>query len=611
MNALLTIALSNLLVACVFGVCAIFVHAFWRRPALVHGLWLLFFLKLLTPPLYPVAIPWRWPTQEASECKTNIEESTPAIRAATVRERRTAPVPDVDPQETFIEPLATSDQPPIETMLVANEPVQTAPEPTPFAQAPPIEIPWLEIVAGIWPAGSLGWFLLAGVRLDRFHQRLRFGKPAPDDLQSEAGVLADRMGITTPQVWVLPGALSPMLWVSHGTPRLLIPEGLLARLDNDQRQALLVHELAHWRRGDHWVRRLELVVLMLYWWCPLVWWARRHLQEAEEECCDAWVVWMMPGAARGYALALLETVDFMASVRAVLPPVASGIGHVRLLKRRLTMIMQGTTPRALTLSGGLAVLGLGAILLPLIPSWGQQPPADFGRERASAAQSETIRSEQEAIDRSMREFKRLQLELERSRKEIETRSRDLQQKLDKLQMEQRVLEQMEAAKRQERRALAAVQEAQRIQAQRNQNDDVAPVKPGGRAGATGNDGSDIEKRLRAVERKLDMLIQMMQRKGPAVNPAMAPGGLPPKMTEPVGVPNAGPIHPPTPTATPPLPSVAPVATPPTPKPELAPEAPAANAPSIASPDGAPLQSNAPALPRAPQGPRIAPATPVQ
>jgi hypothetical protein len=38
------------------------------------------------------------------------------------------------------------------------------------------------------------------------------------------------------------------------------------------------------------------------------------------------------------------------------------------------MIMQGTTPRALTWSGLFAVLGLSAVLLPLAPTWAQQRP---------------------------------------------------------------------------------------------------------------------------------------------------------------------------------------------------------------------------------------------
>src|SRR5205814_1981157 len=51
-------------------------------------------------------------------------------------------------------------------------------------------------------------------------------------------------------------------------------------------------------------------------------------------------------------------------------------GRVSDLKRRLTMIMRGTTPRALGWRGLLAVLGLGALLLPLLPAWAraQAPP---------------------------------------------------------------------------------------------------------------------------------------------------------------------------------------------------------------------------------------------
>src|SRR5205085_2360482 len=82
-----------------------------------------------------------------------------------------------------------------------------------------------------------------------------------------------------------------------GRPRVLLPAALWARLSEAQRDALLLHELAHLRRGDHWVRRLELAVLGLYWWLPTVWWARREIQRAEEECCDAWVVWASPRSA--------------------------------------------------------------------------------------------------------------------------------------------------------------------------------------------------------------------------------------------------------------------------------------------------------------------------
>jgi beta-lactamase regulating signal transducer with metallopeptidase domain len=89
-----------------------------------------------------------------------------------------------------------------------------------------------------------------------------------------------------------------MLWAVLRRPRLLLPAGLWDDLDEAQRDTLIAHELAHLRRRDHWVRLVEVAATVLYWWHPAVWWARRELREAEEQCCDAWVVWSMPRCAR-------------------------------------------------------------------------------------------------------------------------------------------------------------------------------------------------------------------------------------------------------------------------------------------------------------------------
>src|SRR5262249_55165372 len=166
------------------------------------------------------------------------------------------------------------------------------------------------------------------------------------------------------------------LWAFCGSPRLLLPAALWERLGDEQRETLLAHELAHLRRGDHRVRWLELLVLTLYWWHPVVWWALRELREAEEQCCDAWVVGAVPGSGPAYAAALVETIAFLSQPRPPLPVGASAAGRVRLLKRRLTMIVRGNTPRALTWAGSAAVLGLGLLLLPLVPIWAQPRPEE-------------------------------------------------------------------------------------------------------------------------------------------------------------------------------------------------------------------------------------------
>jgi multidrug efflux pump subunit AcrB len=152
----------------------------------------------------------------------------------------------------------------------------------------------------------------------------------------------------------------------------------------------------------------------LYWWLPVAWWARRQIQQAEEECCDAWVVWTLPALAKAYAKALLQTVDFL-DARPALPPVASGIGHVHFLKRRLTMIVRQPSCPCLSWPVHLAVVVLGLLFLPLAP---QRLAAQSSKEEPAPALSDDtafVRAEQDSVSR-----------------DTERRLRILEEKMDRL-----------------------------------------------------------------------------------------------------------------------------------------------------------------------------------
>jgi beta-lactamase regulating signal transducer with metallopeptidase domain len=230
---------------------------------------------------------------------------------------------------------------------------------------------WIRALAGVWLIGSLAWFSLAIRRAWRFSRALRYAKPASDSLRARAEALARQIGLRRcPAILLLPGRVAPLVW-GMGRPRLLVPEGLESRMSEAALDTLLLHELAHVRRRDHLVRWLEFLALGAFWWNPIAWYARRELREAEEQCCDAWVVRTLPEKGRTYATALVDALDFLCDARPALPALASGLGEVTDLKRRLKMILRGNTPHALGRSSWLVVLGLAVLLLPFVPGLGQ------------------------------------------------------------------------------------------------------------------------------------------------------------------------------------------------------------------------------------------------
>jgi beta-lactamase regulating signal transducer with metallopeptidase domain len=362
-ETILELGLLNAVLATLLALAAAALTAAGRRPALAHALWLLVLLKLVTPPLVAVTLPRAAPPAPPAG---HVDPAPPDDLLADGAEEVPADLPG---------PAGVEDRADVREASAGPEP-------------PPWLASWPWAVAGLWLAGSCLWWSLAALRLARFRLLLRSARPAPPEVRARAEDLAGRLGLARcPDVWLLDAPLPPFLWSLFGAPRVLLPAPLWAGLTAQQRDTLLAHELAHVRRRDHWVRWLELVALGLYWWHPVAWWARRRLQEAEELLCDARVVRALPGAAGAYAEALLKTVAFLSRPRPALPAAASGLGQVRVLKRRLTMIMRGTSAERLPRAAALAVLALGATALALRPGWAQAPAAEppAGGTRPAAA----------------------------------------------------------------------------------------------------------------------------------------------------------------------------------------------------------------------------------
>ncbi|MCC6660887.1 MAG: hypothetical protein IT437_08375 [Phycisphaerales bacterium] len=239
-----------------------------------------------------------------------------------------------------------------------------------FATLPPLPTPlWLG-------GGGLILAVIAGRTL-RFRRVLARSAPAPASVRLMVQRAAKEIGLKrTPAALMTEQRVSPMVWCGLRC-RLVLPAGLWGELDDQGRRAVILHELAHLRRRDHWVRWAELAASVAYWWHPVVWWVRGHLRDEADLCCDAWVTALLPRERRAYAMALVSTQSYLSRSSVTPPSVGMGVmtSSAERFARRLTMVMKARPNPRLSALGVIASLGLGIVASSSASLWAC-PPED-------------------------------------------------------------------------------------------------------------------------------------------------------------------------------------------------------------------------------------------
>jgi hypothetical protein len=93
---LLEIGLANAFVATGLALFVFCVSRFCKKPAVIHGLWLLVLVKLVTPPLVPLRLPWTYKTAPslAQQPLARVQARQPLVVAS-----RTTPEANASGQE--------------------------------------------------------------------------------------------------------------------------------------------------------------------------------------------------------------------------------------------------------------------------------------------------------------------------------------------------------------------------------------------------------------------------------------------------------------------------------------------------------------------------------
>jgi beta-lactamase regulating signal transducer with metallopeptidase domain len=332
---LMTWVASNVVLALVLALAAWAAQRWLARTAVAHALWVLVLVKLVTPPLVTVPLG---------------QSPGPVACALGV-----CGCDHHSPAQDFVRDT----------------------------------LPWALLAAWSAGAGAKAW--VAWRRWAWFRRLLAHARPAPPDWQALAARLASEMGLRRPpEVLAVPGRLPPLVLPGRPRPRVLLPTALLGRLDAPQRAALLMHELAHIRRGDHLVRMLEFTVGVAYWWLPVVGPVGRRLRACEETCCDAAVVAQLPAARRDYARLLLDVIEFAAPPRGQAAPPATAMSAAADLEQRLRAILHAAPGARRTRLAGALTVALACAILPCrlqYGSAGRPAPAAPTAAQESAAEA--------------------------------------------------------------------------------------------------------------------------------------------------------------------------------------------------------------------------------
>jgi len=120
-------------------------------------------------------------------------------------------------------------------------------------------------------------------------------------------------------------------------PLLVLSRHLLVR--PDELETVIVHEIAHLRRGDMFVRYLEWIAGILFVFWPVVAWVNRRLDASREFACDEWALYRGKLTAPEYARCLLRVVQFKRRPRFAYAP-CSMATNPKSIERRIDMILQ-------------------------------------------------------------------------------------------------------------------------------------------------------------------------------------------------------------------------------------------------------------------------------
>ncbi|MGL6196301.1 MAG: M56 family metallopeptidase [Thermoguttaceae bacterium] len=170
-----------------------------------------------------------------------------------------------------------------------------------------VSVAVINILAAVWLGGITVLVVLTSVSYLRLRLELKSSvSPADEDLAEwkricgAANVSSRRIGL------LLTKQTGPALvWLSPLRATVVVPEEFWYTASAEVREAILKHELAHWKNADLVKTLFMQCVQWIHWFNPVAYLAARRATEAMEGVCDAEAFGTNSGSAKRFLESML------------------------------------------------------------------------------------------------------------------------------------------------------------------------------------------------------------------------------------------------------------------------------------------------------------------
>jgi beta-lactamase regulating signal transducer with metallopeptidase domain len=150
-------------------------------------------------------------------------------------------------------------------------------------------------------------------------------------------------------------------------PVILMPKVILDKMSQGNLRAVLIHELAHIKRGDLWVNLAQTILQVIYFYNPFVWLANAIVRRIREQAVDEMVLVALGAEAKSYSNTLIDIAE-MAFWRANFSLRLIGVAESKKsLEGRIKYMLARPIPKSAKIGvfGLLFVMIIAAIFLPM------------------------------------------------------------------------------------------------------------------------------------------------------------------------------------------------------------------------------------------------------